>query len=107
MLAILDGTVLPATEATIPATDEGLLRGDGVFEVVRLYGGRAFALDDHLTRLGRSARNLRLEVDGVMRLGAARYRNVLLYPHVKGFRWHPIVTGIYELLDIDNSARRQ
>src|SRR5438093_2068225 len=63
MLAILDGTVLPATEATIPATDEGLLRGDGVFEVVRLYGGRAFALDDHLTRLGRSARNLRLEVD--------------------------------------------
>jgi oligopeptide transport system substrate-binding protein len=48
-----------------------------------------------------------LEVDGVMRLGSARYRNVLIYPQVKGFRWHPIVTGIYELLDIDNSARRQ
>jgi oligopeptide transport system substrate-binding protein len=48
-----------------------------------------------------------LEVDSVMKLGLARYRNVLLYPHVKGFRWHPIVTGIYELLDIDNSARRQ
>jgi ABC-type transport system substrate-binding protein len=48
-----------------------------------------------------------LEVDSVMKLGSARYRNVLLYPHVKGFRWHPIVTGIYELLDIDNSARRQ
>jgi len=48
-----------------------------------------------------------MEVDGVMRLGSARYRNVLIYPQVKGFRWHPIVTGIYELLDIDNSARRQ
>jgi ABC-type transport system substrate-binding protein len=48
-----------------------------------------------------------LEVDGVMKLGSARYRNVLIYPQVKGFRWHPIVTGIYELLDIDNSARRQ
>jgi ABC-type transport system substrate-binding protein len=48
-----------------------------------------------------------LEVDGVMRLGSARFRNVLVYPQVKGFRWHPIVTGIYELLDIDNSARRQ
>jgi len=48
-----------------------------------------------------------LEVDSVMKLGSARYRNVLLYPQVKGFRWHPIVTGIYELLDIDNSARRQ
>src|SRR5918996_175457 len=35
MLGILDGTVLPADEVRIPATDEGLLRGDGVFEVVR------------------------------------------------------------------------
>jgi ABC-type transport system substrate-binding protein len=48
-----------------------------------------------------------LEVDSVIKLGSARYRNVLIYPQVKGFRWHPIVTGIYELLDIDNSARRQ
>jgi branched-subunit amino acid aminotransferase/4-amino-4-deoxychorismate lyase len=63
MLAILDGTVLPAEEARVPATDEGLLRGDGVFEVIRLYGGRPFALDDHLERMGRSAHNLRLPID--------------------------------------------
>src|SRR5918911_47587 len=63
MLAILDGTVLPADEVRIPATDEGLLRGDGVFEVVRLYDGRPFALDDHLARMERSARNLRLPLD--------------------------------------------
>ena len=48
-----------------------------------------------------------LEVDSVMKLGSARYRNILIYPQVKGFRWHPIVSGNYELLDIDNSARRQ
>jgi ABC-type transport system substrate-binding protein len=48
-----------------------------------------------------------MEVDGVMKLGSARFRNVLIYPQVKGLRWHPIVNGIYELLDIDNSARRQ
>ena len=48
-----------------------------------------------------------LEVDGVMKLGAARYRNVLVYPQVKGLRWHPIVGGIYHLLDVDNNARRQ
>src|SRR5919107_2706075 len=60
MLGILDGTVMPAGEVHIPATDEGLLRGDGVFEVVRLYDGRPFALDDHLARMERSARNLRL-----------------------------------------------
>jgi branched-chain amino acid aminotransferase len=63
MLAILDGTVMPADEVRIPATDEGLLRGDGVFEVVRLYDGRPFALDDHLARMERSARNLRLPLD--------------------------------------------
>ncbi len=60
-LACLDGRVMPAGEATIPATDEGLLRGDGVFEVIRVYDGRPFALRDHLDRLERSAANLRLD----------------------------------------------
>src|SRR3954463_5416492 len=60
-LASVDGSVMPAHEATIPATDEGLLRGDGAFEVVRIYDGRAFALRDHLDRLERSAANLRLD----------------------------------------------
>jgi branched-chain amino acid aminotransferase len=63
MLGILDGTVMPSDEVRIPATDEGLLRGDGVFEVVRVYDGRPFALDDHLARMERSARNLRLPLD--------------------------------------------
>jgi branched-chain amino acid aminotransferase len=62
-LASLDGIVGPAAEATVPATDAGLLRGDGVFEVIRLYGGRPFALDAHLERLTRSAANLRLPLD--------------------------------------------
>jgi branched-chain amino acid aminotransferase len=62
-LACLDGAVLPAAEARIPATDEGLLRGDGVFEVICLYDGRTFALDAHLERLARSAENLRLPLD--------------------------------------------
>jgi branched-chain amino acid aminotransferase len=60
-LACVDGSLMPSHEATIPATDEGLLRGDGVFEVVRIYDGRPFALRDHLDRIERSAANLRLE----------------------------------------------
>src|SRR4051812_49457905 len=63
MLGILDGSVLPAEQIQIPATDEGLLRGDGVFEVMRLYDGRPFAIDDHLERMAGSARNLLLPLD--------------------------------------------
>lgn len=62
-LASVDGQVMLASEATIPATDEGLLRGDGAFEVIRVYDGRPFALDEHLARLERSAASLRLPVD--------------------------------------------
>jgi branched-chain amino acid aminotransferase len=62
-LASLDGAIMLASEATIPATDEGLLRGDGVFEVCRLYEGQPFAFEEHMRRLERSAANLRLPVD--------------------------------------------
>ena len=60
MLASLDGQIQPAAEAVIPITDEGLLRGDGAFEVIRLYGGVPFALDEHLERMSRTAAGIRL-----------------------------------------------
>jgi branched-chain amino acid aminotransferase len=63
MLASVDGAIGPAEEARIPVTDEGLTRGDGAFEVMRLYGGRPFALEDHLTRLDATCAGLRLEYD--------------------------------------------
>jgi branched-subunit amino acid aminotransferase/4-amino-4-deoxychorismate lyase len=62
-LACLDGELVPTERAQIPVTDEGLLRGDGVFEVARIYEGRAFALDEHLERMVLSAANLRLPID--------------------------------------------
>ena len=62
-LASLDGSITLASAATIPATDDGFLRGDGVFDAVRIYDGRPFALEDHLRRLETSASNLRLPVD--------------------------------------------
>ena len=62
-LASLDGEIMPAAEAMIPVTDEGLIRGDGAFEVIRVYDGQPYAFDAHLARLSRSAENLRLPVD--------------------------------------------
>lgn len=51
MIVLVDG------ERTdrIPATDSTVIRGDGVFEAVRSYAGRLFALADHLDRLRASA----------------------------------------------------
>ncbi len=56
----VDGAVRPLEAARIPVTDHGLLYGDGVFEGIRFYAGRAFLLDEHLRRLRRSARAIAL-----------------------------------------------
>lgn len=63
VLASVDGRIGPPAEARISILDEGLLRGDGAFEVIKLYGSHPFRLDAHLDRLGRSAGSLELEFD--------------------------------------------
>ncbi len=68
---------MPASEATIPAADEGLLRGDGVFEVIRVYDGKLFALEAHMRRMERSAQNLRLPLD----LESVRVESARLLAH--------------------------
>lgn len=62
-LASLDGEIMLASEATIPVTDEGLIRGDGVFEVIRVYDGVPYAFEEHMARMRRSAENIRLPLD--------------------------------------------
>ncbi len=59
-LTLLDGRLAPTADTVIPVTDQGFIRGDGVFEVIRVYEGAPFALDEHLDRMERSAHNLRL-----------------------------------------------
>ena len=58
--ASIDGALRDACAATVPAYDDGLLRGDGAFEFVRCYAGRPFTLTDHLDRLENSCATLRL-----------------------------------------------
>jgi branched-chain amino acid aminotransferase len=62
-LASVDGRIGPTAEATVPLRDDGLYRGDGVFEVIRLYAGRPFALGEHLDRMERSAAAIELPVE--------------------------------------------
>jgi branched-chain amino acid aminotransferase len=62
-LASVNGTIGATAAATVPLKDDGLYRGDGAFEVIRLYGGKPFALVDHLDRLGRSVAAIELGFD--------------------------------------------
>lgn len=51
----LNGKVIAFKEASISVEDRGFQFADGVYEVIRIYGGRTFTLAEHLDRLERSA----------------------------------------------------
>lgn len=59
-----DGKVIPADEVVISPYDHGFLYGDGVFEGIRVYGGRVFKLKEHIVRLYASARALMIVMPG-------------------------------------------
>ncbi len=61
-LVNIDGRIETEDRARIPVLDRGFLYGDSVYEVVRTYSGRLFALAEHLDRLERSAAGLGLEL---------------------------------------------
>ncbi len=58
--AYLNGCFLPLCEASISPLDRGFLFADGVYEVIPVYAGQAFRLDDHLRRLEQSLQGIRL-----------------------------------------------
>jgi branched-subunit amino acid aminotransferase/4-amino-4-deoxychorismate lyase/sugar phosphate isomerase/epimerase len=60
-LACVDGRISPPYEALVPATDEGFLRGDRAFEVLRVYRGRPFELDRHMDRFARTCESRMLD----------------------------------------------
>ena len=62
-LASVDGAIGDPAEATISILDDGLLRGDGAFEMIKLYEGHPFALGPHIDRLARSAAAIELGLD--------------------------------------------
>ncbi|MET0380119.1 MAG: aminotransferase class IV, partial [Spongiibacteraceae bacterium] len=47
----LNGKLLPLEQAQVSVMDRGFLFGDGVYEVIPVFGGRCFRLDQHLDRL--------------------------------------------------------
>ncbi len=59
-LVYLNGEFLPPQQAAVSVFDRGFIFGDGVYEVIPVFGGRLFRLPQHLARLERSLAEVRL-----------------------------------------------
>ena len=57
----LNGEFLPLDQAKVPVLDRGFLFGDGVYEVIPVYGGKPLRLTEHLRRLDRSLSAILIE----------------------------------------------
>jgi branched-chain amino acid aminotransferase len=75
----VDGKFVPAEAAVIPVDDLALLRGIGVFDLLRTYNGKPYFLDAHIDRLENSARKIDLalpwshdEIAGVVKATLAK-----------------------------------
>ncbi len=77
-IAYLNGAYLPIAEARISPLDRGFLFADAVYEVIAVYDGRPFLLREHLERLARSLRELRIAS-----------------PHDEA-GWHAIIVGLID-----------
>ena len=92
----VDGEYVDSDAAQLPADDLAVLRGYGIFDFTRTYGGHPFRLDAHLQRLARSAELVLLELP----LPLAEIRDVALetlarngYPGRGEARLRLVVTG--------------
>lgn len=59
-LVYLNGQFVPYEQAALPIEDRSFLFADGIYEVVRVYGGRPFLMAEHNQRLARSAAAIKL-----------------------------------------------
>jgi aminodeoxychorismate lyase len=62
MIVFLNGRFVPETEATVSIFDRSFLYGDGLFEVMRVFGGKPFRWADHMERLRRGAAFLKIQL---------------------------------------------
>ena len=60
-LCYLNGEYLPLSEAKVSVLDRGFVFGDGIYEVVPVYGQKLFRFDEHMARLGRNLSKLRID----------------------------------------------
>jgi len=63
ILAYFNGEFVEPNESVVPIDERGHQFGDGVYEVIRIYDGKPFMMDEHLDRLYQSADAIKLRID--------------------------------------------
>jgi D-alanine transaminase len=89
-LANLNGVTMPLEDVKIPALDRGFQFGDAVYEVLRVYRGRPWLLDEHWQRFGHSLEAIRIHGVDLERLkqrmlatiAAGGFQEALVYLHI-------------------------
>lgn len=70
MQVYLNGEYVPYEQARVPVDDRGFLFADGVYEVARVYAGKIFAMDAHLSRLADGLAAIQIELPELDTLAA-------------------------------------
>jgi len=88
----INGKYFDKPDAKISVYDHGLLYGDGVFEGIRIYNGKAFKLKEHVTRMFESARSIRLEIPIAMEEMVKAINDTIAINNKRDGYCRPIVT---------------
>ena len=107
-LANVNGDTMPLAEARVSPMDRGFLFGDAVYEVLRVYQGRPWLLEEHCQRLERSLQSIRIGGVDLPRLrrrmhetiAAGKFAEAIVYIQItRGVapRMHPFPAGAVPL----------
>ncbi|OES44824.1 D-amino-acid transaminase [Domibacillus iocasae] len=61
-IGYLNGKVISSSDPVLPIDERGHQFGDGVYEYIRIYNGRAFMMDEHMDRFFKSAKAIKLNL---------------------------------------------
>jgi D-alanine transaminase len=74
MTVFLNGKFLPESQAHVSVLDRGFIFGDGIYEVIPVYGGKLFRLDEHMSRLQNSLDAIKI----INPLSASEWKKTLI-----------------------------
>lgn len=78
-VAFLNGRFMPLAQAKVSVEDRGYQFGDGIYELLRVYNGRIFHLEEHLERLEHSALAIGLSIV----YSKSRWKEILTKAHAR------------------------